>query len=159
MSTFFVAFILYLFTRLDGIVEFFSVFTWLFATALGIASFVYIVWTVDINDAPPSGKDARRERRDAKLISLIKKFAIAAIVLSILNVVTPSERDMVIIVGGTLGYKGVENVLESDFLRDTFGESSELLQEYLNAKTLEFRSKAEETKKALSDDRETVTEE
>jgi len=146
MSTTTVALLLYIFTRVGAWVSFFS---GMFVTSfiiVGLAAFTYIVWFACSNDDCYSTTDSREwhATQRAKFTSFVKKYIIPAwIVFGAIHLIMPNQKDMMLIVGGAVGYHGVTAIVSDERVQETGGKAFELMNAWLDEQIHERTNRSE----------------
>lgn len=140
MSTLTVAFLIYVFTRIDA-------FAYALASAmqlalfsfgiavvvLGVMAFVYSVDDDPIPDIVFTVKD--------KLV----KYAKWVVLLVLLNAAMPTQKDLAFIVGGALGYEGVTTLLADERIKQTGGKAYDALDRWLDSVAAEAMQQKQES--------------
>jgi len=140
MSTTTVAILLYLFTRLTAISSFISGLSIVFGLWVVGSIVGYYIWFLVAADSYRyNNEDWHTERMD-KLAKFIKKVIVPSwLVCASLFLLIPNKNDTMLIVGGALGYHGVNAVVSDNRVQDTGGKALELMNTWLDQQIAERR--------------------
>lgn len=141
MSSGMVAFLLYLFTRIDLILTAATVGFWVVFLASTVLAAIYMLVCSEANAIATSayaGRDRKelkkKEAAHAKSVAkmLIIRSPLLYLPLLFASLAIPSQKDLVLIVGGALGYEAVQIVVSDDRVRQTGGKAFDLLDSWLD---------------------------
>ena len=132
MSTSSVALLLYLFTRASTMSAVFSGM----AVALGIAfvasMIFYGIWFLATSDDPELTRAWHDDKRAKFYHAVTRTILPCWILFGTLHILTPNQKDMMLIVGGAVGYHGVTAIVSDDRIQETGGKIFDLMNVWLD---------------------------
>lgn len=145
MSTGFVAFILYLFTIIENAKEFLDAMVIISTVAVVTCIVGAVLWTVHLSDAYRLTSDDSRKAKSVSdrndFVKTIKTRLIPlAVFLALFNALLPDQRGMMLIVGGALGYEGVQAVVSDERVQETGGKVFDLMNTWLDEQTRSLKN-------------------
>lgn len=139
MSTLTVAFLLYLFTRIGAWASFFEGMFIFSCIVLGLGCLVYLIWFLISSLTYEGNIRWHKEHRPLWGQFLRKVILPIWAVLAVIHLTLPDQRDMMLIVGGALGYHGVVAVVSDERVQETGGKAFELMNVWLDEQIRERR--------------------
>lgn len=142
MSTGMVALLLYLFTRLGALSSVIGGMTFFTGVLLFSTASAAVIWFFAAHDGRASNVEWHMEKVRMLRRTVLRYFLPLWLVFGVLNLAIPSQKDMMLIVGGALGYEAVTAIVNDERIQETGGRAFELMEAYLDAQIAEQRARS-----------------
>ncbi len=140
MSTTAVAFFLYLFTRLTAFSAFVTGLTVFLSIWLVGAIVTYYIWFLVASDAHAYHTEWHEEKKAGFYTFIQRGILPAWLIVTALHLFIPSKNDAMLIVGGAVGYHGVNAIASDERVQDAGGKAIELMNAWLDQQIAERKA-------------------
>lgn len=141
METFFVTVILYLFTRADAIS---TILTTLAIMGVSAALIATVIGSIVHAEHIRYGEDNKDVKQALTILGIVKKKLKYLILIIVLAIAAPTQKDIMVIVGGVLGYNAVTAIVNDGRVQQTGNKALDALDAWLTVQSTQLETEQEQ---------------